>query len=77
MVDNQFFKDYYSTMAGEENAHKYRGYIFLAGSASAEIVADAALCPFEMGPFGFFSRPIWIIWSKRLLSKTWISLLGL
>jgi len=44
----EFFKDYYSTLAGEENAYAYRGYIFLAGSASAEIFADAALCPFEM-----------------------------
>ncbi len=44
----EFFKDYYSTMAGEENAYAYRGYIFLAGSASAELFADVALCPMEM-----------------------------
>jgi len=44
----EFFKDYYSTLAGEENAHKYRGFIYLAGSASAEFFADIALCPMEM-----------------------------
>jgi len=44
----EFFKDFYSTLAGEEAAHKYRGIIYLAGSASAELFADAALCPMEM-----------------------------
>jgi solute carrier family 25 (mitochondrial phosphate transporter), member 3 len=42
------FKDMYSTMAGEENAFKYRGAIYLAGSASAEFFADMLLCPMEM-----------------------------
>lgn len=44
----EYFKDTYSTLAGEENAHKYRGMIYLAGSASAELFADVALCPMEM-----------------------------
>jgi len=44
----EVFKDAYSTMAGEENAYKYRGLIYLAGSASAEFIADVFLCPFEM-----------------------------
>mmetsp|Transcript_2161 Transcript_2161/g.4138 ORF Transcript_2161/g.4138 Transcript_2161/m.4138 type:complete len:312 (-) Transcript_2161:160-1095(-) len=44
----EVFKDYYSTLAGEENAFKYRGLIYLAGSASAEFFADVALCPWEM-----------------------------
>eukprot|EP00606_Chrysophyceae_sp_TOSAG23-5_P001255 GSChrysophyteH2.ASY1.ANO1.2.1 assembled CDS len=44
----EFFKDYYSNLAGEENAKKYQGAIWLVGSASAEFFADAALCPFEM-----------------------------
>jgi solute carrier family 25 phosphate transporter 3 len=44
----EYFKDLYSTMAGEENAYKYRGMIYLAGSASAEFFADIALCPMEM-----------------------------
>jgi len=44
----EFFKDFYANLAGEENATKYRGYIWLAGSASAEVFADVALCPMEM-----------------------------
>jgi solute carrier family 25 phosphate transporter 3 len=44
----EIFKDAYSTVAGEEKAHHYRGLIYLAGSASAEFFADIALCPMEM-----------------------------
>ncbi|KAM3713214.1 hypothetical protein ACJW31_01G237500 [Castanea mollissima] len=43
----EFFKKYYSDLAGPENAAKYKTLIYLAGSASAEIIADVALCPFE------------------------------
>jgi len=42
------FKDLLSNLAGEEKAYKYRGWIYLASSASAELVACTALCPFEM-----------------------------
>jgi len=42
----EFFKKYYTDMAGE-NADAYKTAIFLAGSASAEFFADIALCPFE------------------------------
>uniref|UniRef100_A0A8R7V711 Uncharacterized protein n=1 Tax=Triticum urartu TaxID=4572 RepID=A0A8R7V711_TRIUA len=34
-------------MAGHENAMKYKTLIYLAGLASAEVIADIALCPFE------------------------------
>ncbi|KAI9008151.1 mitochondrial carrier domain-containing protein [Gaertneriomyces semiglobifer] len=44
----EFFKDTYSTMLGEENAAKYKGLVWCAGSASAEFFADIALCPLEM-----------------------------
>jgi solute carrier family 25 phosphate transporter 3 len=44
----EIFKDVYSNAAGQENAYKYRGLIYLAGSASAEFIADIALCPMEM-----------------------------
>jgi solute carrier family 25 (mitochondrial phosphate transporter), member 3 len=44
----EFFKDFYSNLAGEKAAYEYRGWIYLAGSASAELFADAALCPMEM-----------------------------
>ncbi|XP_030953461.1 mitochondrial phosphate carrier protein 3, mitochondrial-like [Quercus lobata] len=43
----EFFKKYYSDLAGPENAAKYKTFIYLAGSASAEFIADIALCPFE------------------------------
>ncbi|KAM3322492.1 mitochondrial phosphate carrier protein 3, mitochondrial-like [Capsicum chacoense] len=43
----EYFKKYYTDLAGPENAAKYKTLIFLAGSASAEVIADVALCPFE------------------------------
>ncbi|KAF8052662.1 hypothetical protein N665_1523s0017 [Sinapis alba] len=43
----EFFKKYYSDLAGPEYAAKYKTLIYLAGSASAEVIADIALCPFE------------------------------
>ncbi|KAG5537273.1 hypothetical protein RHGRI_024652 [Rhododendron griersonianum] len=42
-----FFKKYYSDIAGPEYAAKYKTLIYLAGSASTEVFADVALCPFE------------------------------
>lgn len=44
----EIFKDYYMNLAGEEASQKYKPLIWLAGSASAEVVADIALCPLEM-----------------------------
>ncbi|KAA1475496.1 mitochondrial carrier protein [Dentipellis sp. KUC8613] len=44
----EVFKDTYSNLAGEEAAEKYKPAIWLAGSASAEVFADIALCPLEM-----------------------------
>ena len=44
----EVFKDQYSNLAGEEAPTKYKGAIWLAGSASAEFFADIALCPLEM-----------------------------
>ncbi|RHZ84094.1 hypothetical protein Glove_85g80 [Diversispora epigaea] len=43
----ELFKKTYSDLAGEENAHKYRTGLYLAASASAEVLADIALCPWE------------------------------
>ncbi|KAG2678435.1 hypothetical protein I3843_11G001500 [Carya illinoinensis] len=43
----EFFKKYYSDIAGPEYATKYKTLIYLAGSASAEVIADVALCPME------------------------------
>lgn len=43
----EFFKKTYADLAGEENAYKYKTSLYLAASASAEFIADVALCPFE------------------------------
>ncbi|KAL0429642.1 UNVERIFIED_CONTAM: Mitochondrial phosphate carrier protein 3, mitochondrial [Sesamum radiatum] len=43
----EYFKKYYTDVAGPEYGAKYKTLIYLAGSASAEVVADVALCPFE------------------------------
>jgi len=37
----------YSDLLGPENAYKYKTWVYLAGSASAEFIADVALCPLE------------------------------
>lgn len=43
----EFFKKYYSDIAGPEYTSKYKTLIYLASSASTEVIADVALCPFE------------------------------
>ena len=43
----EYFKKTYTDLAGEEIAHKNRTTLYLAASASAEVIADVALCPME------------------------------
>lgn len=43
----EFFKKQYSDIVGPEAAQKYRTFLYLGASASAEFFADLALCPFE------------------------------
>ena len=43
----EYFKHLYATLAGEEAAAKYKTLLFLSASASAELIADVGLCPFE------------------------------
>jgi solute carrier family 25 phosphate transporter 3 len=43
----EYFKKTYSDMAGPEAAYKYKTALYLSASASAEFLADIALCPFE------------------------------
>jgi len=43
----EYFKWYFSEMVGEKNAKKYKDGVYIAASASAEFIADLALCPFE------------------------------
>ncbi|PNS20173.1 hypothetical protein CAC42_5623 [Sphaceloma murrayae] len=43
----EFFKKKYADLAGEQAAHQYKTGLYLAASASAEFIADIALCPLE------------------------------
>ncbi|KAF2088267.1 putative mitochondrial phosphate carrier protein [Saccharata proteae CBS 121410] len=43
----EYFKKFYSDLAGPEKAYRYKTGLYLAASASAELIADIALCPFE------------------------------
>ncbi|KAL1836886.1 hypothetical protein VTJ49DRAFT_4528 [Mycothermus thermophilus] len=43
----EYFKKTYSDLAGPENAYRYKTALYLSASASAEFLADIALCPFE------------------------------
>lgn len=43
----EFFKKTYSDIAGPEYAYRYKTILYLAASASAEFLADIALCPLE------------------------------
>jgi len=65
----EFFKDYYSNLAGEENADKYKPFIWLAGSASAEVFADIALCPMEMVKVKVQTSPVGT-WPTGLVAAT-------
>lgn len=55
----EVFKNYYSGLIGEENAYTYRTYVYLASSASAEVFADIALCPFEAVKVRIQTQPGW------------------
>lgn len=44
----EIFKDLYSTQVGQYNAERYKDFVWLGASASAEVIADVALCPMEM-----------------------------
>jgi solute carrier family 25 phosphate transporter 3 len=43
----EIFKDVYSGAFDAETAFQYRAFIYAAASASAEFIADVALCPME------------------------------
>jgi len=53
----EYFKKKYADMAGPEAAAKYQSVIFLAGSASAEFIADVALAPFEAVKVAVQTKP--------------------
>jgi len=43
----EYFKHEFSELVGHDNAYKYRDVVYMFASASAELIADVALCPFE------------------------------
>jgi len=43
----EYFKKKYADLAGPELAHEYRTVLYLGASASAELIGDVALCPWE------------------------------
>ena len=43
----EIFKDQFSTLAGRENAERYKGLIYVASAGAAEACADILMCPFE------------------------------
>jgi solute carrier family 25 phosphate transporter 3 len=43
----EIFKDVFKGVAGEQNAKKYQTIGFAISSASAEVIADCLLCPWE------------------------------
>jgi solute carrier family 25 phosphate transporter 3 len=43
----EYFKKLYTDVAGYETAEKWRTFIYMGASASAEFFADIALCPWE------------------------------
>ncbi|KAK9381766.1 mitochondrial carrier domain-containing protein [Kockiozyma suomiensis] len=43
----ELFKKKYADLVGEEIAHKYNTLLYLVASASAEVIADVLLCPWE------------------------------
>lgn len=43
----EYFKKTYSDLVGEEYANKYKTFVYLGASATAEFLADLALCPLE------------------------------
>lgn len=43
----EIFKDVYAGIVGPENVYKYRTLGYALASASAEVIADVFLCPWE------------------------------
>jgi len=72
----EVFKDFYMNLAGEDLSNKYKPAIWLAGSASAEVFADIALCPLEMlkvkiqtSPPGTFPTAFGAAWKEMALKS--------
>ncbi|OAV89504.1 hypothetical protein PTTG_08812 [Puccinia triticina 1-1 BBBD Race 1] len=81
----EYFKKKYADAVGPVNAVKYKDAIYLAGSASAELIADAAYVPLEavkvrmqttIPPFatGMVDGSLGSLWSRQIpytMMKFW------
>lgn len=55
----ELFKKKFADAVGEEAAHNYRTWVYMAASASAEVIADVALCPWEAVKVRVQTNPGW------------------
>jgi solute carrier family 25 phosphate transporter 3 len=72
----EVFKDQYANLLGQDNFERYKGLVWCAASASAELFADVALCPLEMvkvkvqtAPKGTFPTAFGAAWSQMSAQK--------
>jgi len=75
----EYFKHLYSGFTTEEKAHKYRDIIYIFASASAELIADIGLCPFEAVKVRIQTNPAYAVgltdgFPKFLKNEGWGSL---
>ncbi|KAJ5472573.1 hypothetical protein N7530_006574 [Penicillium desertorum] len=64
----EYFKVFYSDLVGQENASRFKTGIYLTASASAEFIADVALCPFEAvkeGVAGLY-KGLYPLWGRQV-----------
>ncbi|CDR94761.1 mitochondrial phosphate transporter, putative [Babesia bigemina] len=66
----EVFKDVYGGMLGESKAKQYKGAMWLAASASAEVFADVLLCPWEMMKVKIQTAPPADKWSNNIFAST-------
>ena len=69
---HEFFPKCFSDIASSESIAKYKTLIYFTGSASAEVIADVALCPMEAFKVRVQIQPglklkVWQMWSPSLL----------
>lgn len=66
----EYFKYQYSNLLGPNIANEYKTGVYLAASASAEFLADIALCPFEaikvrtQSTIPPYAKTVWEGWTK-------------
>ncbi|CCG25924.1 Pic2 protein [Candida orthopsilosis Co 90-125] len=71
----EFFKKTYSDLVGPKWANDYKTGVYLAASASAEFLADIALCPFEtikvktQTTIPPYATSVWDGWNKIVKSE--------